>query len=76
MCINCVCRCGRRRRSLSRTATLVPPSRSEWFTKKLKKIRKAANDARDLEVLRKRVEQRASDEPHDVWKQLLKRVQR
>lgn len=55
---------------------LVPPSRSEWFTKKLKKIRKAANDSRDLEVLRKRVEQRAADEPHDVWKQLLKRVKR
>ncbi|MBL8825914.1 MAG: CHAD domain-containing protein [Planctomycetaceae bacterium] len=55
---------------------LLPGKRREWFAKKLKKIRKAANDSRDLEVLRRRVEERAVNEPHEGWKHLLKRLKR
>jgi CHAD domain-containing protein len=55
---------------------VIPPARGEWFAKKLGKIRKAANDARDLEVLRKRLHHRVDDQASDAWKRLLKKVKR
>lgn len=57
-------------------AELLPPRRFEWFQKQLRKIRKAANDARDLDVMLVRLGDRAESESPQVWKPLIKRIKR
>jgi CHAD domain-containing protein len=44
---------------------LLPPKEAKWFRKKLKRVRKAANDARDFDVLAERLSERleAGDDP-------------
>ncbi len=54
---------------------LLPPRRAWWMNKQLKRVRKAAGDARDLDVLAERLaKSEAAD--HAVGKDLLKRIER
>ena len=55
-------------------ASLLPAVRAEWMTKALKRIRRAANDARDCDVLLDRLEVLAEQEPEGHYGLLVKCV--
>lgn len=62
--------------ALDAYAEVIPPKRFEWFQKRLRKLRKAANDARDLDVMLVRLRERSQDESSRLWKPLMKRIKR
>lgn len=54
---------------------LLSAKRHEWFANALDKIRKAAGDARDFDVLLMRLDIRLADEIQEHWKLLGERIQ-
>lgn len=56
-------------------AQLLPPKRTRWLEKRLKRIRQATGDARDCDVLAARLEARAAEDPKPAWKTLAKRIE-
>lgn len=56
---------------------VLPPRRARWMNKQLNRVRKAAGDARDYDVLVERLAGQAADRPDDPsWQALLARVRR
>ncbi len=53
---------------------LLPPHRGQWYLKQLKRVRQAAGDARDLDVLTERLQHACEVEPQDGCAALLDRV--
>jgi CHAD domain-containing protein len=51
----------------------LPSKRARWLKKRLKKIRRAAGDARDLDVLANRVEQQLEESKDQVTSEISKR---
>lgn len=52
-------------------ADLLPAGRFKWMKKRLRRIRQAAGDARDLDVLIARLEPRIGDSDTDPWRELV-----
>ena len=55
---------------------LLDPVEAPWFAKKLRQVRKAAGDARELDVLCDKLNERARQATDGQWKSLVKRVRR
>lgn len=57
-------------------AALLPPRKTRWFRKQLKRVRKAAGEARDFDVLSARLAKLAEADPHraDVWESVLETI--
>lgn len=55
-------------------AGLLPPKRSLWIDKQLRRVRKAAGDARDLDVLAMRVNELVEREPESPWEPLAEKI--
>ena len=53
---------------------LLPARRGAWMVKQLKRARRAAGDARDLDVLVKRLKETVSTRRDDAYQSLLERV--
>lgn len=53
-------------------AELLPPKRAQWLEKKLKKMRRAAGEARDCDVLAQRMSKNGASE---VLERILERIQ-
>ncbi|HKD38297.1 MAG TPA: CHAD domain-containing protein [Pirellulales bacterium] len=51
--------------------SLLPMRRSEWFKKQLRKVRRAAGEARDLDVLSQRLAELLRGEPCDVARPIM-----
>lgn len=60
--------------SLQLFASTVPKHTAAKVTKRLKKIRRAAGAARDLDVLAERIQRHAGERPDKTWQALLKHV--
>lgn len=58
--------CRRARAALEFFAAALPKRKTEWFLRKLRKIRKAADEARNLDVYRQRLSQQEQTLPVDV----------
>jgi CHAD domain-containing protein len=57
-------------------ASLLPPRRALWLSKRLRHIRKAAGPARDLDVLAERMRVRGEHHPGPAWDELLRQAAR
>ena len=55
-------------------AAYLPPRRAEWFDRQLKRIRRAAGEARDLDVLAIRLQKEFEGQPADAAAAILERV--
>ncbi len=65
--------CRRARATLDFFAAALPQRKSEWFLRKLRKLRKAADEARNLDVYRQRLKQQEATLPGEVAALLEKR---
>jgi CHAD domain-containing protein len=65
--------CRRGRATLEFFATALPQRKAEWFLRKLRKLRKAADEARNLDVYRQRLEQQKVKPSAEVASLLEKR---
>lgn len=65
--------CRRARAALDFFSTALPKRKREWFLKKIRQLRKAADEARNLDVYRQRLKQQHVEPPAEVSALLLKR---
>lgn len=56
-------------------AEMLPPKKRSWFRRRLKHVRKAAGDARDLDVLADRLQKIAEADDSPACRALIERVQ-
>lgn len=65
--------CRRARAALDFFSTALPKRKREWFLKKIRQLRKAADEARNLDVYRQRLKQQQVEPPVEVSALLNKR---
>ena len=58
--------CRRAKAAIDFFATALPPRKSKWFLRKLRKFRKAADEARNLDVYRQRLARQDAAPPAEV----------
>ncbi len=63
----------RARAALELFAPVLPPKRPAWFLKQLRKLRKAADEARNLDVFSQRMQAQGVEVPESVAKLIAKR---
>jgi CHAD domain-containing protein len=66
----------RARATLASYHELLSPRRAEWMEKQLRRLRRAAGDARDYDVLLDRLSQLPDRRPTRGWEVLLQRIER
>ena len=66
----------RARAALELFAPLLPPKKADWFLKRLRKLRKAADEARNLDVFSQRMQAQGVQLPDVVAKLVSKRRER